>query len=728
MRALLGSWGVLQLLACDVDSGATGGGGSDRATGSGGIAGAGGAAVLTLETVDPPLIDSIGGSRLLISGTGFDQNLVVSIDGEPIDFELLSDSSLWLVPPPTSGPSATLQVERESLSATLSLEVWSPAEIAGASLFDAASGLSLEEEQTHYEWQRLTAEIDPQWRVRDGNTTTWLPATGRYWMVGGWNGYQEPNGFSTVPDGTVYPPENTTNEVWSSADGVAWTLELEHDHAQFQRRHVHSTLLFNDGLWVIGGDTHQGFYNHDVLSSNDGTTWTEVLAPGTPPWQPRALQISGVYGGKLWTGGGQTLLGPEEAYEYFNDLWSSEDGEHWTQVAISGPESESRWAGCGMVESFVEFQGRMWLVGCARYREVAGHELHAEVWSTNDGVAWTRHSTPPWAGKGWHNVVVWDGKLWALFGYTQGDPKNGWAAGNANEAWFSEDGETWTSLPVDAPVPGSHAQGVAVREDALLYSGGNYSFVAEDKSAWRLFPYRGAAARAWLPRGESALEVRADEDAARPLRVEDAFGAGAPGLHFDGSYSVLALASSEQHPSGRTILWVGRMPYLPNPAGWDESYAPVGTVVGGPDETGMPSSSIGISEGSLLMANREAGTGPAGEPLWARVEASEGLQEGPGEVHVVGMSHAVDGTVTAWVDGVGMAAGVADYSTPRSFSRLGGSFDGNGYYGPNTRFAGTLGAVLVVPRVLTDDELAKVQAWARGRFRLHEVDSTRSQP
>ena len=148
----------------------------------------------------------------------------------------------------------------------------------------------------------------------------------------------------------------------------------------------------------------------------------------------------------------------------------------------------------------------------------------------------------------------------------------------------------------------------------------------------------------------------------------------------------------------------------------------MGTVVGGPDETGMPSSSIGVSQGSLLMANREAGTGPAGEPLWARVEASEGLQEGPGEVHVVGMSHALDGAVTAWVDGVGMATGVADYSTPRSFSRLGGSFDGNGYYGPNTRFAGTLGAVLVVPRVLTDNEIAKVQAWARGRFRLHAQD------
>jgi hypothetical protein len=164
------------------------------------------------------------------------------------------------------------------------------------------------------------------------------------------------------------------------------------------------------------------------------------------------------------------------------------------------------------------------------------------------------------------------------------------------------------------------------------------------------------------------------------------------------------------------------MPYLPNPSGWDESYAPVGTVLGGPDETGMPSSSIGVSQGSLLMANREAGTGPAGEPLWARIEAGEGLQEGPGAVHVVGMTHAADGAVTAWIDGARIDAGVADYSTPRSWSRLGGSFDGNGYYGPNTRFAGTLGAVVVANRVLSDSELAKIESWARGRFRLNATE------
>jgi hypothetical protein len=147
----------------------------------------------------------------------------------------------------------------------------------------------------------------------------------------------------------------------------------------------------------------------------------------------------------------------------------------------------------------------MWLVGCARHRDdVVGHELYNQVWSTTDGATWTRHADPPWTGKIWHNVVVWQGRMWAMFGYTSGDAVHGLPAGNANEVWYSDDGETWQALPFDAPAPGSHAQGVAVTEDALVYAGGNYSFGfgdGLDKSAWRLVP---GARRARSRRGPTA--------------------------------------------------------------------------------------------------------------------------------------------------------------------------------------------------------------------------------
>lgn len=156
--------------------------------------------------------------------------------------------------------------------------------------------------------------------------------------------------------------------------------------------------------------------------------------------------------------------------------------------------------------------------------------------------------------------------------------------------------------------------------------------------------------------------------------------------------------------------------YLPLPFDWEETYAPIGTVVGGVDNV-YPNSSIGLSGGAVVMVNREEGSGPAGEPLWARAFGGAGLQEGPGEVRLAGLSHAPGGEVTVWVDGLGAAAsGTASYETPRAWSRVGGSLDGDGYYGPHTRFAGTLGAVLILPQAIDADLAARIHTWARGRF------------
>jgi len=343
-----------------------------------------------------------------------------------------------------------------------------------------------------------------------------------------------------------------------------------------------------------------------------------------------------------------------------------------------------------------------------------------EVWSTTDGATWTSHAEPPWAGKIWQNVVVWDEKLWILFGYTYGDPANGWSAGNANEAWFSEDGETWTSLPPDMPVPGSHAQGVGVTDDFLLLAGGNYTFgfgAGVDPSSWRLVAFHGAAVRTWTDRGAGALTVSAESDDARPVRVDDAFGEGAPGLQFDGSRSVLSLAdpAGDLQADGRSVFWVARAPWLPSPWGWEDTYAPVATVVGGPVATGLPVASVGYTEGELVLRNLDDAPGEWGEAVYSRFAAGSGLQEGPGEIRLAGVTHAPDGVVAGWIDGVLAGEGFADYGTPRAWTSIGGGLE-DAYYGPNTRFAGTLGAVIVLPSVVDPTTVARMHQWARGRY------------
>ncbi|MBM4361016.1 MAG: IPT/TIG domain-containing protein, partial [Deltaproteobacteria bacterium] len=209
------------------------------------------AAAPSIASIDPPLGDPLGGARVTIVGAHL-AGATIEIGGAPCDeIEVLGDATLRCRTPALAAGPHDVRATTAAGAATLAdgFEAWSPAEIAGTRLFDARVGVETAEAKTHYEWQRLTAEIAPGWRVRDGNTLTWLPSTSRFWMVGGWNGYQEPEGFSHVdPDLGVYPLQNTTNEVWSSPDGVSWTLVLPHEHEQFERRHVHNTVLWKDAL------------------------------------------------------------------------------------------------------------------------------------------------------------------------------------------------------------------------------------------------------------------------------------------------------------------------------------------------------------------------------------------------------------------------------------------------------------------------------------------------
>jgi hypothetical protein len=679
---------------------------------------------LTLTGVSPTVIDPDGGSHVTISGAGFTGVTGVAIGGAAAtQVTLVSDTELAV----TTGavPAADgldVVVTRDELSATLegAVDAWSPAEIPDARVFDAATGVTATEKGFTYEWQRLTDDIGDDWIVRDGNTLSWLPSTNKFWMVAGWNGYLYPDGFDTDGDESNWPLLNTTTEVWSSPDGADWTLELPATNTQFERRHAHNTVLWNDRLWMVGGDAHQGYYNHDVVSSADGVRWTvelgEYAGKPAPPWSERALQMAGVYDGKLWMAGGQDLMGDPYNPAVHNDVWVTENGVDWTEVAPDAEPSATRWRPCGVMTQLVEFQGEMWLVGCALYDETNGFEYYNEVWSTTNGARWEPHTTPPWDGKMWHNVLVWDEKIWVISGSTATNPNN-------SETWYSEDGETWVELATDrCQQPGSHGQGVTSRDDGIYYAGGNYSFGGAfsydvDKSAWRLVKFNGLAVDSWTDRGDDALVVEAPSIDARPVRVEDAFGEDMPGLQFDGSASSLDLSTPDVQSEGRSVFWVARAPFLRTPATWDDSYNPVATVVGG--EVGVfPGSSAGLTGGQVVYSNQARDLDANGSPMWEVTRAGTDLQHMAGEVRFAGVTHATDGTVQIWVDGAAEGApgtgyyGTGYYGTERGWSRIGGGI----IPWVDSYFAGTLGAVVIVPATVDAATIERIHQWSIGRF------------
>ena len=66
--------------------------------------------------------------------------------------------------------------------------------------------------------------------------------------------------------------EGTLGDVWSSEDGVVWT---EENSNAFPIRFNHSSVVFDNKMWVFGGLGDTGFED-DIWYSSDGKEWKQV--------------------------------------------------------------------------------------------------------------------------------------------------------------------------------------------------------------------------------------------------------------------------------------------------------------------------------------------------------------------------------------------------------------------------------------------------------------------
>jgi hypothetical protein len=308
------------------------------------------------------------------------------------------------------------------------------------------------QEVLSYRWTPITLEAP--FAARDGAGA--VVFRDRMWLLGGWN-----------PGDRVHFPRTCNSEVWSSIDGREWRRDLL--QAPWEGRHTAGYALHDGGIWVVGGDPIQGHYQNDVWRSSDGVHWT--LVTDRVPWGPRSLHHTVAHAGRLWVMGGQTMpefvpAGPGE--RFYNDIWSSADGRDWTRVTESAP-----WAPRGMIGGSAVFADRIWLLGGGTYDTPATptRNFYNDVWSSADGVRWLRHvERAPWEPRQYHDVAVFDGRLWVMegYGFSPGSP----TPGNLNDVWYSADGTNWYELP-GTPWPPRHAASLFVHDDALWVVAGN---------------------------------------------------------------------------------------------------------------------------------------------------------------------------------------------------------------------------------------------------------------
>ena len=307
-----------------------------------------------------------------------------------------------------------------------------------------------------YEWTCVTPSA--QFAPRDGAGA--LVHRGAMWLIGGWN-----------PRDKTHFPKTCTNDVWRSTDGETWTpvkpntygTESFDPETDWEGRHTAGYVVFQDKMWIIGGDPIQGHYQNDVWNSEDGITWTHVNRGHELPWAPRVLHYTLAFDGRIWVMGGQTLPQFAPAEEaFYDDIWSTTDGVHWTRVEPEGPH----WSPRGMIGGNVVLGNRMWLLGGGTYDtpERPERTFYNDVWSSPDGVRWTRPlEHAPWHPRQYHDVASFDGRMWVL---------EGWNQENRNDVWHSADGAEWHEVP-DTPWAIRHASSIFVYDGALWVVTGN---------------------------------------------------------------------------------------------------------------------------------------------------------------------------------------------------------------------------------------------------------------
>ena len=321
------------------------------------------------------------------------------------------------------------------------------------------------DEAPDYRWIHVTDRA--AYAPRDGAGA--LVFEDRMWLLGGWN-----------PGDKQRFPLVCNNEVWSSTDGAAWTLIKPNTYldrgfdtaSDWEGRHTAGYVVHDGRMWIVGGDANQGHYQNDVWNSADGTRWKRVT--DQVPWAPRALHYTLGFDGKIWVLGGQTMPAFAPADEaFYRDVWTTTDGAAWQQVEPQAPY----WSPRGMIGGSVVFRDRIWILGGGTYDTptTPARNFYNDVWSSADGVAWKRHvERAPWHPRQYHDVAVFDDRMWVLEGYHQ-------QGGNRNDVGHSADGTTWNDLP-DTPWQPRHAASVFVYRDALWMVAGNNM----QRDVWKL--------------------------------------------------------------------------------------------------------------------------------------------------------------------------------------------------------------------------------------------------
>jgi N-acetylneuraminic acid mutarotase len=289
-------------------------------------------------------------------------------------------------------------------------------------------------------WVRVTEHT--AWKPRDSCGE--VEYKGRMWLLGGWF-----NSNSIGP-----------RDVWSSPNGVDW--EMATLTAGWRHGDLPTTVVYDDKMWFMGGwyagRLPEASASNEVWYSTDGANWQ--CATTNAAWRPRLGAGGVVHDGKMWILGGVERYFDGEEKHLLNDVWYSTNGKDWTQATAQAPWAPRSCHGA------LSFKGKIWVFGGGNYLpKYAGHN---DVWSSPDGVHWTQVTAhAPWHPRIWFSPVVYRDRMWLMGGWSNNPSKN-W-----NDVWYSADGADWKELRTETIWSPRHETSAYVLANKMWLVGGN---------------------------------------------------------------------------------------------------------------------------------------------------------------------------------------------------------------------------------------------------------------
>ena len=219
-------------------------------------------------------------------------------------------------------------------------------------------------------------ETQAPWQQR--HMAGWTVFKGKMWIVGGDN-----NNDNIRQD-----------DLWSSVDGINWVDETSKGPFGWQGRVLHHVEVFKNKIWVMGGQrilsADPADHFNDVWNSEDGIHWNLVTAHAA--WSPRGIITgSAVFKNKMWI-----VAGGIYGEKYFNEVWNSADGKKWAKVKQPSPAYFSP----RYYNDIHVLDGKLWMMGGVN--ETGNLN---DVYFTEDGVHWTQVAYTDWGGR--HAFGVW---------------------------------------------------------------------------------------------------------------------------------------------------------------------------------------------------------------------------------------------------------------------------------------------------------------------------------